>query len=74
MGIIFNDLSIYFNSVHLYSVLLMFSCMARIHRFRKAFVKNFIAINLISYESKGAVRKASLPKGRISYKLHIVCV
>lgn len=52
----------------------MFSCMARIHRFRKAFVKNFIAINLISYESKGAVRKASLPKGRISYKLHIVCV
>lgn len=51
----------------------MFSCMDRVHRFRKAFVKNFTAINLTSHESKGTVRKANLPKERITCKIFIVC-
>lgn len=69
----FNKIFIYFNGGPLYSILLAL-WMARIHRFRKSFVKNFTAINSTSHESHGAARKATLPKEKITYKIVILCV
>lgn len=74
MGDSFNELFISFNDSPLYSVLLTLTCMTRIHSFRKAFVKNFTAINSTSHENHGAARKANLPKERITYKIFILFV
>lgn len=62
MGNSFKELFISFNDGPLYSVLLTLSCMARIHGFRKAFVKNFTAINLTSHESHGLPEKLTCLK------------